>query len=209
MKDRTIHFANSGETKTPATDMRTTAKIAPPLPSLNLDHESGRTRSKRYTCGEENNMKCISLWQPWASLMAVGSKTIETRSWYTPYRGPLLIHAAKRKVIRELEEIANDPAFDDGLMELGGASLKSLLALPYGAIVAQVELIDCRRTESFDVGEILDDYPYGNFEPGRFGWVCKDAKRWHPVEYRGQQGLFDVDIDLVCERILDDAARLR
>ncbi len=43
-------------------------------------------------------MKAISLWQPWAS--AIGphpeQKHLETRSWQTPYRGWLAIHAAKR-----------------------------------------------------------------------------------------------------------------
>lgn len=34
-------------------------------------------------------MKAIRLWQPWASLIALGHKTIETRSWPTKYRGPL------------------------------------------------------------------------------------------------------------------------
>lgn len=38
--------------------------------------------------------RALSLWQPWASLIAVGAKTIETRGWSTTYRGPLLIHAA-------------------------------------------------------------------------------------------------------------------
>ena len=40
-------------------------------------------------------MKAISLWQPWASAIAIGEKTIETRSWWTPHRGALAIHAAK------------------------------------------------------------------------------------------------------------------
>jgi hypothetical protein len=41
-------------------------------------------------------VKALSLWQPWASLIAVGAKTIETRGWSTTYRGPLLIHAARK-----------------------------------------------------------------------------------------------------------------
>jgi hypothetical protein len=41
--------------------------------------------------------RVLSLWQPWASLVALGVKTIETRSWSTKYRGPLAIHAAARK----------------------------------------------------------------------------------------------------------------
>lgn len=42
-------------------------------------------------------MKALTIRQPWASLIALGVKTIETRSWSTSYRGPLAIHAAKRR----------------------------------------------------------------------------------------------------------------
>lgn len=38
-------------------------------------------------------MRAITLHQPWASLVAHGVKLDETRSWRTPYRGPLAIHA--------------------------------------------------------------------------------------------------------------------
>jgi hypothetical protein len=40
-------------------------------------------------------MKAITLHQPWATLVAIEQKKIETRSWPTSYRGPLAIHAAK------------------------------------------------------------------------------------------------------------------
>ena len=42
-------------------------------------------------------MKALTLYQPWASLVALGVKTIETRSWSTPYRGPLAIHAGAKR----------------------------------------------------------------------------------------------------------------
>lgn len=38
-------------------------------------------------------MRALTIRQPWASLVALGVKTIETRSWSTRYRGPLAIHA--------------------------------------------------------------------------------------------------------------------
>lgn len=41
------------------------------------------------------NMKAISLWQPWASLIREGKKTIETRRWYTHFRGDLVICSTK------------------------------------------------------------------------------------------------------------------
>lgn len=45
--------------------------------------------------GERRGMKAITLTQPWATLVAIGAKKIETRSWATGYRGRLAIHAAK------------------------------------------------------------------------------------------------------------------
>jgi hypothetical protein len=41
-------------------------------------------------------MEALTLHQPWATAIAEGIKTIETRSWSTSYRGPLAIHAGKR-----------------------------------------------------------------------------------------------------------------
>jgi len=40
-------------------------------------------------------IKALSLWQPWASWIAEGRKTIETRMWATPYRGDFLVCASK------------------------------------------------------------------------------------------------------------------
>jgi hypothetical protein len=40
-------------------------------------------------------MKALSVKQPWADLIASGQKTIETRNWYTPYRGNILICSSK------------------------------------------------------------------------------------------------------------------
>lgn len=38
-------------------------------------------------------MKAITIKQPWAWAIIFAGKDIENRSWYTKYRGPLLIHA--------------------------------------------------------------------------------------------------------------------
>ncbi len=44
-------------------------------------------------------MKALSIKQPWANMIARGEKTIETRLWYTSYRGPLLIVSSKKPAI--------------------------------------------------------------------------------------------------------------
>lgn len=40
-------------------------------------------------------MKALSLTRPWTTLIMRGHKNVENRTWTTPYRGPLVIHAAK------------------------------------------------------------------------------------------------------------------
>lgn len=45
-------------------------------------------------------MKALTLHQPWASLVALGVKTVETRGWATSYRGPLAIHAGTHRPLR-------------------------------------------------------------------------------------------------------------
>ena len=45
---------------------------------------------------EDTNM-CISMHQPWASLMVMGFKRFEGRAWTTKYRGPLWVHATSKK----------------------------------------------------------------------------------------------------------------
>ena len=47
-------------------------------------------------------MKCLSVRQPWASMIACGKKTIETRTWKTSYRGDLLICSTKKPIIETL-----------------------------------------------------------------------------------------------------------
>lgn len=44
--------------------------------------------------GEFVQFKAVSLRQPYANWVADGSKTLETRTWYTHYRGDLLICSA-------------------------------------------------------------------------------------------------------------------
>jgi hypothetical protein len=153
-------------------------------------------------------MKAISLWQPWASAIAMGSKRIETRSWGTTYRGPLAIHAAKRVVKYELLYYGCCWNWCGALGRRMGSDPNLWAVLPFGAIVAICRLADCRPAGSFTVEE-LDTVRYpamkdasllgwterqmGDFSPGRFGWVLADIRPLAiPIPYLGQQGLFDI-----------------
>lgn len=157
-------------------------------------------------------MRAISLWQPWASAIARGSKTIETRHWPTKYRGPLAIHAAKRCVLRELIHFDSCSNFRGAL---GRAPEDKPLreSLPFGALIATVELVDCRPSETF-MAEELDafrvpdfgnGYLYGwterdlgDFSPGRYGWTLANVRALdEPIKFRGRQGFFHVPDELL------------
>ena len=42
---------------------------------------------------KDEDMKCLSLKQPYAELLVSGKKTIELRIWNTKFRGEFLMHA--------------------------------------------------------------------------------------------------------------------
>jgi activating signal cointegrator 1 len=125
-------------------------------------------------------MKAISLWQPWASAIAVGMKHFETRSWGTSYRGPLAIHAAKRPMTEGERELLEEYPFPLGMSEV-----------PLGAIVATctlAEVIHCNENTRMDECEDA----WGDFSPGRFAWALIDVVPVRPaVPARGAQGLWD------------------
>lgn len=45
----------------------------------------------------DDQAMCLSMHQPWASLMVTGFKRFEGREWSTKYRGPLWIHSTSQK----------------------------------------------------------------------------------------------------------------
>lgn len=91
-------------------------------------------------------MKAITLHQPWASLMAEGIKTIETRGrrspWHTAIGQRVAIHAGKveGRVIREAVAPLNAAGWQENpacRTDAGG-----LRPLPLGAILATGILVD-------------------------------------------------------------------
>ena len=129
--------------------------------------------------------RCISLWQPWASLIMTGAKTYETRSWETSYRGPLVICAAKRRVARELAAYLEDEEFKKGLAG------KTVGDLPFGCALCVVELAACIPTEEIHWQEIRNERGFGDYSPGRFGWKLEKLRSFKaPIPIVGRQGLF-------------------
>lgn len=136
-------------------------------------------------------MKALSLTQPWASLVACGAKQIETRSWETLYRGPLLIHASKG-FPRWARETAEEDDFRNALSGLLPSQL------PLGALLCRVELVGCVRTTEVDKLRVAGIIPkvqeitFGDYSEGRFAWGLKLVERFTDViPAKGALGLWN------------------
>lgn len=155
-------------------------------------------------------IQTISLWQPWASLIALNFKQYETRGWATNYRGVLAIHAAKRPVCKEGKRLI---VYLNELLELD----IDLERLPLGALVALTDLTDCSRMvfrESSageakppmiepDAPEIIAiesvselEHAVGDWRSGRYAWKLENAGAIDPIPYSGRQRLFTAEIPL-------------
>lgn len=144
-------------------------------------------------------MKLISLWEPWATLMAIGAKRIETRSWQTSYRGWLAIHASKGGLPKgELREVLLDVTFSEAL---NGEALSP------GHIVAVVRLDGCFSTDDlippsgkYSALMTYEESVFGDYSDGRYGWVTSSLFRLStPIPYKASQGLCDVGADALVE----------
>jgi activating signal cointegrator 1 len=145
-------------------------------------------------------MKALSLTQPWATLVAIGAKRIETRSWSTRYRGPLAIHAAKG-FPRDARDFAGSRFVNYFLVTAGYATGDKYAGLPIGSIIATCQLVDCLPMEAVAcLSGVFDDHPeldteqersFGDFSPGRWAWVLEDVKQCEPIPAKGALGLWE------------------
>lgn len=147
-------------------------------------------------------MKALTLTQPWATLVAIQAKRIETRSWNTSYRGLLAIHAAKGFPKWAKELCHQQPPFCDVLAQY-------LPSLPLGCIVATCRLVSVLPTRELqDDGTIQMDKAagcsdfemtsqeraFGDYEPGRFAWLFADIRAIRiPIPVKGSLGLWEFD----------------
>lgn len=131
-------------------------------------------------------MKAITLWQPWASLMVLGVKKIETRSWPTRYRGPLAIHAAKRIFIPDSDEFRY----------FMGLYIIDPKILPLGAMLGICQQVDCIQVPDSSSkgvpGLTNTERAFGDYTPGRYAWITTGMKAFDsPIPCSGKQGLWN------------------
>lgn len=173
-------------------------------------------------------MKALTLTQPWATLVALRYKRIETRSWSTRYRGPLAIHAAKGlpKGLRRGDTMELGPFEVE--RDAAGLLLRGPTAWPYrlplGAVVTVVDLIGVERItrgigdhdEDVYLGHVKAgpaqglELELGDYRSGRYGWLLGSAwgrhralASWlldHPQPATGHLGLWEWDADGAFDR---------
>jgi hypothetical protein len=132
-------------------------------------------------------MKAISLLQPWASLVVMGMKTIETRSWPTKHRGNILIHASKGKAG---SIFASHPAFKKYIADFN--------ALPFGAIIGSVNLTAVVAITQMGLPDdvmakmTMEEKAFGDYTSGRFAWLLEEPVMFkEPIPARGMLHVWD------------------
>ncbi|MGA8726948.1 MAG: ASCH domain-containing protein [Acidimicrobiales bacterium] len=113
--------------------------------------------------------RVLTVRQPWASLIILGIKPVENRTWPTRHRGRLYIHAGL-ELDRQAMEL-HEHRFDGE-------------PPPLGAIIGWVDLVDCVRDSTSRWAD-----------RGAWHWILSDPVALRqPVPARGQMGLWTFGI---------------
>lgn len=149
--------------------------------------------------------RAISLTQPWATLVAIGAKQYETRSWRTNYRGWLAIHAAKG-FPQDCRMRCYAQPFARVLAEAGFNTDKDL---PRGKVIALVNLTDCLSTDTF-IPPLTNECVFGDYAAGRFAWKLENVQRIAaPEEAKGALGLWRLPFTITADEVSDLPAIFR
>jgi hypothetical protein len=138
-------------------------------------------------------VKAISLTQPWATLVAIGEKKIETRSWQTRHRGPIAIHAAKN-FPADCRDLTRTHPFSTALIKHG---VRRVSDLPLGQVVAIAELRTCVQLPAAAAPKDPSwERAFGDYSRGRWIWILENVVRLSvPMGAKGAQGVWDWDVD--------------
>jgi hypothetical protein len=127
----------------------------------------------------------ITVYQPWASLIAYSFKEFETRHWQPPQTliGQLIaIHAGKKWTDQEKDWHKVYKQMFPEVREM---------PVPLGCIVAMCRLTEVVPSEMLVARINPREKATGNFDPGRYGWRLEVVKRADPpIAAQGKQGIW-------------------
>ncbi|GMH43356.1 hypothetical protein BSKO_11278 [Bryopsis sp. KO-2023] len=138
----------------------------------------------------EESEKCLSMHQPWASLLVAGIKRIEGRSWTTKLRGRLWIHATQK--VPKREEIDELETFYRTLFEMLGQEVVFPEHYPSGVLLGSVEVVDCMKAEEVKNWDgLAETLKLEVLCPMCF--LCENPRKLVlPQKMRGYQGIWNL-----------------
>lgn len=145
-------------------------------------------------------MKCLSLCEPWASLVAWGYKRVETRSWMAGeahWKQSLAIQASKSiESIRDVEYVKY--LFAEAGLEMPPWWPRRKEDYPLGRIVALTTIREARKMdEALIATQSPQELAFGAWAPGRFAFFLGDVRRVEPaVPCKGALGIWGVPQEL-------------
>jgi hypothetical protein len=132
----------------------------------------------------------ISLWEPWASAILHKLKRVETRGRGIKKRGWIAIQAAQtREKASFIHHTAPWPYFRDAGITTAGH-------LHFGKVICIAYLEDCQPTEKLAPNITAQERIFGDYSPGRFGWIFSEILPVQPIPWKGSQGWFGVPAEL-------------
>lgn len=135
-------------------------------------------------------MKIITLMEPWATLMVLGYKRVETRSWNSHYRGEVAIHAGKStKFAKELDYVQN--LFAKAGIPMPEGFPTAPPEYPLGRIIAVGNLVDVKRMVP-DVISVQTrmERAFGEWNQKRFAFFFEKVRRTtEQIPWEGALGL--------------------
>jgi ASC-1-like (ASCH) protein len=125
-------------------------------------------------------MKCLSVSQPYADLIINGKKTIELRTWNTKFRGECLIHAP----IKIKDDVCDRLGIEKSNLRIG-------------VIIGKVEVYDVKSYNSLE--ELKKDHGKHLFNEDvfrhKFGFLLRKQQALRvPIPYKGSLGFFEAKI---------------
>lgn len=139
--------------------------------------------------------RALSLTQPWATLVAIGAKQFETRSWRSDYIGWLAIQASKGFPAECRELCFNEP-FKSALPCPGWGHL------PRGQVIAVVWMSGCRSTNNWTPVIDSNEYAFGDYSEDRYAWEFLRLQRIKPFDAKGSLGIWKLPRALTAEDLL-------
>ena len=164
---------------------------------------------------QRDTIRSLTLTEPWASLVALEEKRLETRSWapWDGYRGPIAIHASSKFPV-ECEEQCYIEPFYSVLQSHGfephrqARRHRNAWQFPLGHVIAiacleNVYQVPVTKGEEMLFNEGISfaqqwqpptepELSFGNFAPGRYVWEFSMIHRLsQPLKASGALGLWN------------------